>query len=373
MKIIIVGSAYPYRGGLAAYNERLAQQFTDEGHDVEIYTFSLQYPNIFFPGKTQYADGHAPKNLTIKRVVNAINPFSWIKTGQQIKKTQPDLLLFKYWTPFMAPCFGSIARIAKNKKTKIVTIVDNMIPHERHFYDKLLSKYLIKSIDAFVAMSQSVLNDIKLFTCKPTAFCPHPLFDNFGDPMPKSTALNALQLSEKFNYILFFGFIRNYKGLDLLIKAMADTRMAQYRVKLIVAGEFYEDEKPYLHLIEELKLQEDILLHTHFIPNEKVAAYFCAADIIAQPYKDATQSGVTQIGYHFVKPMLVTDVGGLAEIIPDGISGYVVNPDEHAIADALVDFFSHNKQDYFNSGIIEERKKYAWDNMTKTIELLINK
>ncbi|MDR0437280.1 MAG: glycosyltransferase [Bacteroidales bacterium] len=367
-KIYILGSAFPFRGGLSAFNERLAKQFQDEGHEVKILTFSLQYPKILFPGKTQYSSGETPKSLTIERCVNSINPLNWLKIGRRIRKEKPDLLIIKYWIPFMAPCFGTIARLAKrNKHTKVVSIVDNMIPHEKHFYDTPLSKYFVKPIDAFVAMSQSVKNDIQKFSQKPCILSPHPMFDNFGHAISRDEALLNMNLSKDFRYLLYFGFIRHYKGLDLLFEAFADERLKKLPVKLIVSGEFYEDSKPYFDLIEKYNLHDRLILKTDFVPDNEVANYFCAADLVALPYRDATQSGVTQIAYHFTKPMLVTNVGGLAELVPDGKSGYVVIPNPQAIADALVDFFETKNPEYFTQTLNEQRKRFEWNTMTTAI------
>ncbi|MCX6232791.1 MAG: glycosyltransferase [Bacteroidetes bacterium] len=374
LNIVILGTAHPFRGGLAAYNERLAKQLQDEGHHVCIYTFKLQYPNFLFPGKSQFADWKAPENIAIRVKVNSINPLNWLKIGKEIKNQKPDLLIIKYWLPFMAPCFGTIARIVKrNKKTRVICIVDNIIPHEKRIGDNQLTNYFVKPVDGFVAMSKSVLNDIEFFDKnKAKAFCPHPLFDNFGAVLDKETALKNTGLDNQFSYLLFFGFIRAYKGLDLLLQAFADERLRKFPVKLIIAGEFYEDAKPYLDLIEELKLSEHIVLKTDFIPDNAVGNYFCAADMIVQPYKNATQSGVTQICYHFNKPMLVTNVGGLSEIVPDDVAGYVVEVNAKAIADRLVDFYENNKQLYFAEGILKEKQKYQWSRMTATIYELIN-
>lgn len=374
MKIVILGVAHPFRGGLAAFNERLAVQLQSEGHQVDIFTFSLQYPNILFPGKTQYANWEAPKDVSIKICVNSINPLNWIKVGRRIKKSKPDLLIIKYWMPFMSPCFGTIARIAKaNGHTKVLSIVDNMIPHEKHFYDSVLSKYFVKSVDAFLAMSQSVLEDINTFDkSKPKILSPHPMFDNFGTAVSREEALSNLALPSDVHYLLFFGFIRNYKGLDWLLEAFADARLREFPVKLMIAGEFYEDDKKYIDIIKRNRLEDRVILKSDFIPDAEVVNYFCAADLVVQPYKDATQSGVTQIGYHFSKPMLVTNVGGLAEIIPDGKAGYVVEPKVEAIADALVDFLKYDKRNFFDSGIADERKKYRWNEMTAAIVKLLN-
>jgi glycosyltransferase involved in cell wall biosynthesis len=368
-KVIILGSAYPLRGGLASFNERLCRAFMENGDKARLLTFSLQYPSLLFPGKTQYSSSEKP-DMEIETGVNSINPFNWIKMGYRIKKEKPDILIFKYWTPFMSPCFGTIARIVKkNKHTKIITIVDNIIPHEQHFYDTILTKYFIKPVDAYIAMSQSVYDDIVRFDDrKEKKLSPHPLFDNFGDKLDKEDALQQLGLNKDYIYFLFFGFIRSYKGLDLLIEAFSDAQLRTFPVKLIVAGEFYENDKPYLDAIQKYNLSDNIILHTDFIPNEKVKEYFCAADLIVQPYKNATQSGVTQIGYHFEKPMLVTNVGGLSEIIPHGKVGYVVEPESKEIANAMLDFLN-NKPDFIQN-IRKEKEKYTWEKLVDAISSL---
>ena len=374
-KIIILGTAYPYRGGLASYNERLTLQFQQEGHKVEIITFKLQYPNFLFPGKTQYSDEPAPPGLKISRRVNSINPFNWLKVGRQIRKAQPDILIFKYWIPFMGPCFGTIARrVKKNRHTKIITILDNVIPHESRFGDKLFTRYFLKPIDAFISMSKSVENDLALFNkTKPRDYNPHPLFDNFGAPLDKTKARNILKLNPKFNYILFFGIIRDYKGLDLLLEAFAKMDYKTLKLKLLVAGEYYSNEEKYRTLIQKLGLEEEVIVVNQFIKDSEVARYFCASDIVAQPYKNATQSGVTQIAYHFEKPLLVTNVGGLPEMVPDQKVGYVVEKDPQQIADALTNFYTENREAEFVLHLKEEKKKYEWDKLTTKLLKLAEK
>ncbi len=369
---MIIGTAYPYRGGLAAYNERLATEFKNNGEEVTIHTFKLQYPGFLFPGKSQFASWEAPKHLSIKRTVNSINPFNWIWLGWKIKRMKPDLVIFKYWIPFMAPCFGTIARIIKrNKKTRIITIVDNMIPHEKRPGDRLLNRYFVKPIDAYIAMSESVLGDIKnIDPEKPGALSPHPLFDNFGDILSKEEALNKLGLPDQHKYILFFGFIRDYKGLDLLLKAMAEKEVKDLHIKVLVAGEFYTKPDSYYDLIKQLKIEDRVILKTDFIADSEVKNYFCASDLVVQPYKSATQSGVTQIAYHFNKPMIVTDVGGLAEIVPDGKTGYVVQQDPADIAKAIHTFFNENRSKDFIENIKNEKKKYSWSKMVEAIEII---
>ncbi|OJV40480.1 MAG: glycosyl transferase family 1 [Bacteroidales bacterium 36-12] len=369
MRIIIVGTAYPYRGGLAAYSERLAYQFQKEGHEVELITFTLQYPNFLFPGKTQYSSDRHPDDLTINRLINSVNPFSWLKTGKYIKSKKPDIVVFCYWMAFMAPCFGTIARISKTKTTKFIGLIHNMIPHEPTLIDKLFPKYFVNSMDGFVAMANSVIADINIFDkkSKPKLMSPHPVYDHYGDIVDRSIAISKLKLDENYRYILFFGFIRHYKGLDLLIQAFADKRLREFPVKLLIAGEYYENSEPYVKLIKDNQLEDFVDLHTEFIEEDDVKHYFCAADIIAQPYRSATQSGVSQIAYHFNKPMLVTNVGGLADVVPDRKVGYVVDVNVECIADALVDFFKNNRADEFINNVLEEKKKFDWGEMTQTI------
>lgn len=368
MKIIILGTAWPFRGGLAAYNERLARQLADEGHHVQIITFSLQYPSFLFPGKTQYSDQPAPEGISIRPMVNSINPFNWVITGLRIRKMNPDLVLVKFWLPFMAPCLGTIARITCLKRNaRCISIVDNIIPHEKRPGDRFLSKYFTGSVHGFITMSDNVLSDLKQFTRKPSVFAFHPLYDNFGSILTREKALEELGLSAEYRYILFFGIIRHYKGLDLLLEAFAGKRFETLPVKLMVAGEYYEDKKPYTDLIENKQLYDRLVVHDFFIPDNRVNLYFCACDIVAQPYRSATQSGVTQIAYHFEKPMLVTNTGGLAEIVPHQKCGYVVAPEPGSIGDALFDFFDNQRSEQFTEGIKTEKQKFGWDKMTQTI------
>ena len=370
MKIVVLGTAWPYRGGIALFNERLAREFQKENDEVITYTFTLQYPSFLFPGKTQYSEEPAPQDMNIVRKVSSVNPFNWIKVGRELKKMAPDLIVIGFWLPFMAPCLGTIARIArKNGKTKVVSVVHNIVPHEHRIGDKMFATYFCNSVDGFVAMSDSVLNDLTLFdSVKPRVFCRHPLYDNFGKQVDREEALSELGLDTNNRYMLFFGLIRDYKGLDIMLKAYADSRLRKMGVKLIVAGEFYNNAEKYFELEKELGLEGEVIWHREFVPDSKVRYYFGAADIIVQPYKSATQSGVTQIAYHFEKPMIVTNVGGLAEIVPNGKAGYVVEPDEKEIADAIVDFFGNNRQDEFKEGLLIEKRKYAWSNMTKSVK-----
>jgi D-inositol-3-phosphate glycosyltransferase len=369
LKIVSLGPAYPYRGGIATFNDRLAKQFSSEGHTIEIFTFSLQYPAMLFPGKTQYTDGPPPEGIRITRILNSINPFSWISTGMKIRKARPDILLIRFWLPFMGPCLGTVARIAgTNGITNVICIFDNVVPHEKRAGDKLLTRYLTGSIDGGIVMAGSVGEELSGFRAGiPVKLNPHPLFDNYGTPVSRAEALESLHLDNECRYLLFFGFIRAYKGLDLLIKAFADKRLRKKKLKLIVAGEFYEDAAPYKQLIKLYDLEKDVILFDHFIRDADVPLFFGAADIVIQPYKSATQSGVTQIAFHYEKPMLVTDVGGLREIVPDRICGYVVKPEPEEISEAILDYFENSRMEEFSEGVRREKQKFSWDKMTASI------
>ncbi len=369
MKIIFLGPAHPYRGGPASFSDRLALQFIAEGHDTEIFTFRLQYPGFLFPGKTQYTDIPPPSGVKITRLLNSINPLNWILAGFRIKRLKPDILLLRFWLPFMGPSLGTVARIVKmNKQTRVICIFDNVVPHEKRPGDDLLTRYFIHSVDGAIVMSKSVGEDLKKFSNRvPLRLSPHPIFDNYGAALTRDDSIKALGLDGGFSYMLFFGFIRAYKGLDLLIKAFSDDRLRNKKIKLIVAGEFYEDAAPYRDLIKQSGLENDIILYDRFIRDEEVASLFGAADLIVQPYRNATQSGVTQVAYHFNKPMLVTDVGGLSEIVSNGVGGYVVKPETKEISDAIFDFFENNRKQEFTEGVIREKDKFSWDKMTKAI------
>ena len=372
--ITILSPAHPYRGGIAAFTERLAHQLQAEGDSVQIYTFTLQYPSFLFPGKTQYSSEPAPTDLQIERRLSSVNPLTWISLGRRIRRQAPDVLVLAYWMPFMAPCMGTVARIARsNGKTRVIALCHNLIPHEKRPGDMLLTRWLINSLHGVMALSQSVCDDVHRFDgAMPTVASPHPLYDNFGQRATHDEGCQGLGLDPGCRYLLFFGLIRDYKGLDLLLNAFAlchdDPAMARYR--LLIAGEFYSGEERYRSMATTLGIDDQIVWHTHFVPDSQVRLYFGAADIVVQPYKSATQSGVTQIAYHFGLPMLVTRVGGLPEIVPDGRAGYVADPDAGAIAQALLRFVQTSPD--FSAGLAEERRKYTWGTFTARFRTLFN-
>ena len=359
-KVIIIGPAFPLRGGIANFNNLLAKAYQDLGNEVVVYSFSLQYPSFLFPGTSQYENGDAP-NINIKTCINSINPINWYKVAKNISYEKADYVVVRYWLPFMAPCLGVISRLLRGK-TKVIAITDNVIPHEKRIGDHLLTSFFIKSCDGFICLSKSVLSDLNKFTsCIHKKFFPHPIYNTFGNKLSKNNARQNLQLTKNGKYLLFFGFVREYKGLDLLLNALADKRIKKMGVKLIVAGEFYENKSKYLNLIKSLDIKDSVILKSSFISSDEVKNYFCAADLITQTYKTATQSGITQIAYHFDRPMLVTDVGGLSEIVPHLKVGYVTKKDSLDIANSIYDFYNNNREDTFSENVQKEKTRFSWD------------
>ena len=391
-KIVIIGPAYPLRGGLATFNQRLAKQFTDEGHECCIYSFSLQYPSFLFPGTTQYSTDVPPEGIKIVSAINSINPLNWIKVGNELKKLRPDIIVVRYWLPFMGPALGTILRkVKKNRHTKIIAITDNILPHEKRPGDVPFTRYFLGSCDAFITMSEKVMSDLRKFEkAKPAKQVLHPLYDNFGTPVPKEEARKFLKIPQDSFIILFFGFIRKYKGLDILLDAIAilkekrktynetpsihtpptlsnpHSRLPTPDYRLLIAGEFYEDNKPYLEQIEKLGIRDDLILKTNFIPDNEVKYYFSSADMVIQPYRNATQSGVTPLSYHFEKPMIVTNVGSLPDLVPHEQAGLVSEPNAPALA-AAIQRYMELGENYFLPHLRSEKQKYSWSVLTKTV------
>jgi glycosyltransferase involved in cell wall biosynthesis len=371
--VIIIGPAHPLRGGLATFDQRLAREFINEGYDCPIYSFSLQYPSFLFPGTTQYSTEPPPEELTILSRINSVNPFNWWSVGNELRRKKPDLIVVRFWLPLMGPALGTILRrVRKNGHTRIVAITDNVIPHERRPGDTPFTRYFLKSCDAFITMSSKVMTDLRTFQpTKPARTVAHPLYDNFGEPIPQREARallreKGLNIGDKDKVVLFFGFIRNYKGLDIALEAMADKGVRDQGIKLLVAGEFYEDAAPYHELIARLNIADALLLRTDFIPDSEVRQYLCAADAVIQPYRNATQSGVTPLAYHFEKPMIVSNVGGLAALVPHEQVGLVAAPEPHAMAEAMLRFFILGES-FFIPALRQEKAKYSWSRLVANI------
>ena len=371
--VVIIGPAYPLRGGLATFDQRLAMEFIQQGFDCRIYSFSLQYPDFLFPGTTQYSTDPPPEGLTILSRINSINPFNWWSVGRELRRLRPDLIVVRYWLPLMGPALGTILRkVKKNRHTNIVAITDNVIPHEKRPGDTPFTRYFLKACDGFITMSEKVMQDLRTFQPdKPARQVLHPLYDNFGDPIPQGVARERLRakgmdIGDSDRILLFFGFIRKYKGLDIALAAIADPRIKAQGIRLLVAGEFYEDAGPYREQIERLGIGDRLLLRTDFIPDGEVRDYLCAADGVIQPYRNATQSGVTPLAYHFEKPMIVSDVGGLPALVPHEKVGLVAAPEPAAMADAILRFFDLGAA-YFLPALRMEKEKYSWTRLVDNI------
>ena len=374
LKIFIIGPAFPLRGGPAQFNENLCLELNKEGHDAQIISYKLQYPNFLFPGSSQFEkSGSAPLGIKIHTILNTINPFNWLMVARFIRKQKPDFILFRYWLPFFGPCLGTIGKLVKSH-TKVLALTDNIIPHEKRIGDHVFTKYFVKNCDGFIAMSKVVLNDLSIFTQNLNkAYSPHPMYENYGDAISIDLARKKLNLNPHDKIILFFGLIRHYKGLDILLEALAAPEIKNQGVKLLIAGEFYDDKNFYLQLIKKLNLQDCVIVHDKFIPNDEVRDYFCASNLVAQTYRNATNSGVTMVGYFYEKPMLVTNVGGLSEIVPNEVCGYVVENNCALISEKVVDFFANNRENEFVKNVKIEKKKYEWTEFINSLLTLYNR
>lgn len=382
MKIIIAGTAFPMRGGIAQYNALMYKCFS-ETDDVKVYSFKRQYPEFLFPGKTQFEQGEpAVKIPGDKNVISidSINPFNWLSTGKKIAAENPDLLIFKYWIPYFGPCFAVISYIVKKfskSNAKVLYICDNVIPHEKRIGDKFFTKLAFSQGDYFVVMSKTVEDDLKLFNKgKPYKLIPHPVYNIFGDKVEKSEAKNFIKKeydidlqSEKV--ILFFGYIRKYKGLNYLIDAMPGI-LKKVKLKLLVVGEYYGDEEKYREQIRSLGLKNDVKVVSDFVPDANVKYFFSASDVVVLPYSDATQSGIIQIAYHYDKPVIATDVGGLAEVVRNNETGFIIEPKSpDAIAKAVIDFYEKDMEVKFTNNAKVEKKKYTWEKFVDSVKELI--
>ena len=369
LHIAIVGPAHPYRGGLASIMETMAREYQRRGYRVDILTFTLQYPSLLFPGKSQTVDTPKPDDLTIERCISTVNPLTWLSVGRRLCRMKPDIVLMKYWTPFMAPCFGTIARLARrNNHTKVICQIDNVEPHEHHLTDRIFNRYYLRSVDGFIYMSEQVHSELKAYTSAPALFAPHPMFEHFGCRVERHEACERLGLDPAQRYSLFFGLIRDYKGLDTLLEAWHKFRRAGH--KLLIAGEFYTSRDKYMEQIKRLGLQDDVVLHDHFVPDGEVRDYFSVAECVVLPYKTATQSGVTQIAYNFCTPIIVTRVGGLAEVVPDDRVGYVVDSSVEGVLHGLERIFKDDTLDRFREAMTKERERFSWRAMCDSIEEL---
>lgn len=370
MKIVIIGTAYPMRGGIAHYVALLYKILVKRGHDVKIISFKRQYPSIFFPGKTQQDLSKENEPIPSEPILDSIGPLSWIRTFLSIDKYQADLVIFKYWMPFFAPCYAAIGFLTRLfTRTKILYLCDNIIPHERRIEDKLLTRIGLWNVHYFIVQSKAVKNDLLDF--RPDAIyreVPHPVYEIFSNPYNREQARKHFNLKSKDKVMLFFGYVRKYKGLHYLIQAMPAV-LKQLDIKLLIAGEFYEDREKYLEHIQQLGINDSVFVFDDYIPNEEVGLYYNAADVVVLPYVSATQSGIIQIAYNYNKPVITTNVGGLPEVIEEGKTGFIVpSQNAEALAETIVTFFKIKNEKKFSENIKEYKRQFSWHRMAEEIE-----
>ena len=372
-KIALVGPVYPYRGGIAHFTETLFRGLTDRGHTVTAVTFSRQYPELLFPGKTQYETETSNDPIEAQRLIDSINPLTWRKAAQATLADAPDAVVFQHWMPFFAPAFGMMARYLRKRDVKVLAVVHNALPHERRPGDVALSRYFFKACDGFIALSKAVEQELReMGVGAPIRQEEHPLYDLFGEAISQPEARQQLGIDQEAPVLLFFGFIRRYKGLHVLLEAMPRVVEEMPTIRLVVAGEFYDDEEGYREQIRQHGLENHVIVRSEYIPKEDVALYFSAADVVVQPYVSATQSGVAQIAFHFDRPVIVTDVGGLAEVVPHEQAGLVVPPeDPQALAEAIVRFFRENLSSALQEGVRQVKQSHSWDRIYEAVEALI--
>ncbi len=368
-RIVILGPAHPLRGGgMTTFDETLAYKLQEQGREVEIWSYSLQYPDFLFPGKSQYTDDPQPEGLRIRSVINSVNPLNWIKVGRALYRHKPDIIFVRYWMSFFGPALGTILRLARRSETRICTLVDNIIPHEPRIIDRPFNAYFLPTSDDFVCMSQEVQKDLQKLTSKPIKYTPHPLYENYGDPVPQSDAKAELGLpDDQVCIFLFFGFIRKYKGLDLLLQSMIELQSQGKRCRLLIAGEYYDDPSNYASLLQQLG-PDTVVQHTDFIPNDSVKYYFCAADYLVLPYYSATQSGVSQVALYYDLPIVCTDVGGLPEFVEDERTGFICEPTVTSLSEALSEALEYDRQD-FTQEISVFKQRFSWETFIKNIDL----
>ncbi len=372
-RIALVGTFHPYRGGIAHFLETVYAGLRARGHEVSAVTFTRQYPERLFPGRTQLEQDDVDDPIGAVRLLDTIDPRSWYRTASHLTRWRAECVLFKYWMPFFAPSCGVIARRVRARGAKVIAIVDNAIPHERRPLNDSLSRYFLRACDGHVVLSEAVARDLDtLGVHAPRRRVQHPTYDIFGDPIPRGEARRRLGLDPDAPVMLFFGFIRRYKGLHVLLEALPAVVRDVPAAQLVVAGEFYESEEPYRQRVRELGLEAHVRMSGEYVATEEVARLFSAADVVVQPYVTATQSGVAQIAYQFDTPTIVTDVGGLAEIVPHERAGLVVPPnDPDALAAAVTRFFREDMSEQLVAGVRAEKPRFSWDPLYEAIESLM--
>lgn len=369
MRIAYLSTFYPFRGGIAQFNASLFREF-EKAHEAAAFTFTRQYPDLLFPGTTQYVTpSDRVDQIPAEQVLDTINPFSYFKTARAIQNFKPDLLVMKFWMPFFAPSLGTVAGRLRKRGARVISILDNLIPHEKRPGDLALICYFLRRNDGFIAMSKTVERDLKQFA--PNAryvLKPHPIYDHFGSTISAAEARAKLGLPPDKRIVLFFGFIRDYKGLDTLIRAAAHLS-DDYCV--VIAGEMYGDFAKYEALIDEAQVRSRCKLFIRYIDDAEVPAFFSAAEVCVLPYKSATQSGIVQIAFNFNVPVIATDVGGLAEMIEEHATGLILRSQgPQALAELIKKYFEQSMREPFSRNIAQRRHSLSWAGFAEAIVTL---
>ncbi|MEX0599175.1 MAG: glycosyltransferase [Rhodothermales bacterium] len=368
-RIALIGPAAPFRGGIAQFTDTIAEGLRDRGHHVYVATFRRQYPAFLYPGTSQQ-DPDKKAIATAERLIDTVNPVTWVKTAREVARRDVSAVFFQYWMPYFAPAYATIAGRLKKRGIRVYAVVHNVVPHEKHVGDDRLGRFFLEKCEGFVTLSDAVAEDLdELGMTAPRETVAHPVYQHFGDRVDRDEARKRLGVDADVELLLFFGFVRPYKGLKNLLRAMPGIVAARPNVRLIVAGEFYDREEPYREIIDRLGLTDVVDVRNDYVPEEEVSDYFSAANVVVQPYETATQSGVVQTAYNFDRPVIVTDVGGLAEVVPDGEAGYVVPPnDPDALAAAVARYFSEEKEADFTEGVRREKQRYTWARLLDVLE-----
>lgn len=371
MKIAYLSTFYPYRGGIAQFNASLYRALEAQNQNVSAFTFSRQYPDILFPGETQFVTENdtTADRIPAQRILDTVNPLTYFSTVRAITRFQPDILLMKYWIPFLAPSLGHVAHRLKRRGCTTLAIIDNALPHERKPGDKLLSSLFLSQLSGAIAMSTHVERDIQLLKPNlPILHAPHPLYDHFGKKIGYDDARKILGIPPDKKVLLFFGFIRDYKGLDILLDALA---LLSNEYHVVIAGEAYGNPEKYYHQIQRLGLGERTHTHIRYIPDSETPVFFSAADVCVLPYRSATQSGIVGIAHHFEVPLIATDVGGLSDSINTafGATGVIATQatPEH-LAEGIRSFFSNGEhQEEFRRSIQQLKRAFSWEILAQSV------
>lgn len=368
MKIDLLGPVHPYRGGIAHYTARLYRELERAGHDVRVVNLRRQYPGALFPGATQTDASARAFDVPSERLLDSMNPLSWVATGRNIARRRPDLLVVQWWHPFFAPSFATAAAIARRAGVRVVFVCHNVRPHEASPVDVALLRLAYASADRFVVHADAEVDRLRSLVRHPdVAVSPHPVYDLFEDDGAPDRDAARAELGVDGDCILFFGLIRHYKGLDLLMQAMPAV-LARRQVHLYVAGECYDDIAVYRGLIERLRLGPHVTLDARYIPNEDVPTLMAAADVVVLPYRHATQSGIAQVAYACGRAVITTAVGGLPDVVHHGRTGLLVPPDDvHALSDAILRFYDDDLRDTLEQGVHQARADLGWDRLAAAI------